>query len=89
MMKNEEEIRASLKMHREALSFTREQFKNRLKELSESAEVEVNPDDEEMVDRLFKEMLHIERAIIRELEWILNEEHQRSDEWVASILDNL
>jgi len=88
-MKNEVEIRASLKMHREALSFTREQFKNRLKELSESAEVEVNPDDEVIVNKLFKEMLHIERAIIRELEWILNEEHQQSDEWVASILDNL
>ena len=88
-MKNEEDIRASLKMHREALSFTKEHFKNRLKELSESAEVEVNPDDEVIVDRLFNEMLHIERAIIRELEWILDEEHQRSDEWVASILDNL
>jgi len=88
-MKNEVEIRASLKMHREALSFTREQFKNRLKELSESAEVDVNPDDEVIVNKLFKEMLHIERAIIRELEWILNEEHQQSDEWVASILDNL
>lgn len=88
-MKNEVEIRASLKMHREALSFTREQFKNRLKELSESSEVEVNPDDEVIVNKLFKEMLHIERAIIRELEWILNEEHQQSDEWVASILDNL
>ena len=88
-MKNEEEIRASLKMHREALSFTKEQFKNRLIELSESAEVKVNPDDEVMVEKLFKEMLHIERAIIRELEWILNEEHQHSDEWVSSILDNL
>lgn len=88
-MKNEGEIRASLKMHREALSFTKEQFKNRLKELAESAEVEVNPEDEMVVDRLFKEMLHIERAIIRELEWILNEEQQQSNEWVTSILDNL
>ena len=88
-MKNEGEIRASLKMHREALSFTREQFKNRLKELSDSAEVEVDPDDDVIVNRLFKEMLHIERAIIRELEWILNEELQQSDEWVSSILDNL
>ncbi len=88
-MKNEEEIRASLKMHREALSFTKEQFRNRLKELSESAEVEIDPNDEVIVDRLFKEMLHIERAIIRELEWILNEELQQTDEWVSSILDNL
>lgn len=88
-MKNEKEIRTSLKMHREALSFTKEQFKNRLKELSESAEIEVNPEDDAIVDRLFKEMLHIERAIIRELEWILNEELQQSDEWVSSILDNL
>ena len=88
-MKNEEEIRASLKMHREALSFTKEQFRNRLKELSESAEIEVDPNDEVIVNRLFKEMLHIERAIIRELEWILNEELQQTDEWVSSILDNL
>ncbi len=88
-MKNEEEIRASLKMHREALSFTKEQFRNRLKELSESAEVEIDPNDEVIVDRLFKEMLHIERAIVRELEWILNEELQQTDEWVSSILDNL
>lgn len=88
-MKNEEEIRASLKMHREALSFTKEEFRNRLKELSESAEVEIDPNDDVIVDRLFKEMLHIERAIIRELEWILNEELQQSDEWVSSILDNL
>jgi len=88
-MKNEEEIRASLKMHREALSFTKEEFRNRLKELSESAEVEIDPNDDVIVDRLFKEMLHIERAIIRELEWILNEELQQTDEWVSSILDNL
>ncbi len=88
-MKNEVEIRASLKMHREALSFTKEQFRNRLKELSESTEIEVNSDDDVIVDRLFKEMLHIERAIIRELEWILNEELQQTDEWVSSILDNL
>ena len=88
-MKNEGEIRASLKMHREALSFTKEEFRNRLKELSESAEVEIDPNDDVIVDRLFKEMLHIERAIIRELEWILNEELQQTDEWVSSILDNL
>lgn len=88
-MKSEGEIRASLKMHREALSFTKEQFRNRLKELSESTEIEVNSDDDVIVDRLFKEMLHIERAIIRELEWILNEELQQTDEWVSSILDNL
>lgn len=88
-MKNEVEIRASLKMHREALSFTKEQFRNRLKELSDSTEIEVNSDDDVIVDRLFKEMLHIERAIIRELEWILNEELQQTDEWVSSILDNL
>jgi len=88
-MKNEGDIRASLKMHREALSFTKEQFRNRLKELSESTEIKVNSDDDVIVDRLFKEMLHIERAIIRELEWILNEELQQTDEWVSSILDNL
>lgn len=89
MMKSEKEVRISLDMHREALSYTKEQFKSRLKELVDAGEIDINPDEEEVVKKLFKEMRHIERAIIRELEWVLDEELMRSEEWVKSILDNL
>jgi len=89
MMKSEKEIRISLDMHREALSYTMDQFKSRLKDLVDAGEININPDDEEVVNRLFKEMRHIERAIIRELEWILDEELMHSEEWVKGILDNL
>ena len=55
----------------------------------EAGEIDINPDEEEVVNRLFKEMRHIERAIIRELEWILDEELMHSEEWVKGILDNI
>ncbi len=89
MMKSEKEVRISLDMHREALSYTMKQFKSRLKELVDAGEIDINPNEEEVVKRLFKEMRHIERAIIRELEWVLDEELMHSEEWVKSILDNL
>ena len=70
-MKNEKEVRVSLGLHREALSYTKEEFKNRLTKIKE------------------EENLDIERSIIRELEWILEDEIKHSDDWVNEVLSNL
>ena len=88
-MKNEKEVRVSLGLHREALSYTKEEFKNRLTKIKEEENLDIDPDDEVVIDRLFKEMQHIERSIIRELEWILEDEIKHSDDWVNEVLSNL
>lgn len=88
-MKNEKEVRVSLGLHREALSYTKEEFKNRLTKIKEEENLDIDSEEEEVIDRLFKEMQHIERSIIRELEWILEDEIKHSDDWVNEVLSNL
>ena len=88
-MKSEKEVRVSLGLHREALSYTREEFKSRLIKIKDEEKLDIDPDDEVVIDRLFKEMQHIERSIIRELEWILEDELKHSDDWVNEVLSNL
>ena len=88
-MKSEKEVRVSLGLHREALSYTKEEFKNRLIKIKEEENLDINPGDEAVIDRLFKQMQHIERSIIRELEWILEDELKHTDDWVNEVLSNL
>ena len=88
-MKTEQEIQVSLQMHREALSFSKDQFLNRLTELVESGELNADIKDEELVSKLYDQMQYIERAVVREIEWILEKHQDQSDEWVGNILDNL
>lgn len=88
-MKNEKEVRVSLGLHREALSYTKEEFKNRLTKIKEEENLDIDSEEDEVIDRLFKEMQHIERSIIRELEWILEDEIKHSDDWVNEVLSNL
>lgn len=88
-MKSEKEVRVSLGLHREALSYTKEEFKERLIKIKDEEKLDIDPDDEVVIDRLFKEMQHIERSIIRELEWILEDELKHSDDWVNEVLSNL
>ncbi|MCH8304619.1 MAG: hypothetical protein IIB94_05755 [Candidatus Marinimicrobia bacterium] len=88
-MKSEKEVRVSLGLHREALSYTKEEFKSRLIKIKDEEKLDIDPDDEVVIDRLFKEMQHIERSIIRELEWILEDELKHSDDWVNEVLSNL
>ena len=88
-MKSEKEVRVSLGLHREALSYTKEEFKERLIKIKDEEKLDINPEDEVVIDRLFKEMQHIERSIIRELEWILEDELKHSDDWVNEVLSNL
>jgi len=88
-MKSEKEVRVSLGLHREALSYTKEEFKNRLIKIKDEEKLDIDPEDEVVIDRLFKEMQHIERSIIRELEWILEDELKHSDDWVNEVLSNL
>lgn len=88
-MKNEKEVRVSLGLHREALSYTKEEFKERLIKIKDEEKLDIDPDDEVVIDRLYKEMQHIERSIIRELEWILEDELKHSDDWVNEVLSNL
>ena len=88
-MKSEKEVRVSLGLHREALSYTKEEFKERLIKIKDEEKLNIDPDDEVVIDRLFKEMQHIERSIIRELEWILEDELKHSDDWVNEVLSNL
>lgn len=88
-MKNEKEVRVSLGLHREALSYTKEEFKNRLTKIKEEENLDIDSEEEGVIDRLFKEMQHIERSIIRELEWILEDEIKHSDDWVNEVLSNL
>ena len=88
-MKSEKEVRVSLGLHREALSYTKEEFKKRLIKIRDEEKLDIDPEDEAVIDRLFKEMQHIERSIIRELEWILEDELKHSDDWVNEILSNL
>ena len=88
-MKSEKEVRVSLGLHREALSYTREEFKNRLTKIKEEENLDIDSDEEGVIDRLYKEMQHIERSIIRELEWILEDEIKHSGEWVNEVLSNL
>ena len=76
-------------LHREALSYTKEEFKSRLIKIKDEEKLDIDPDDEVVIDRLFKEMQHIERSIIRELEWILEDELKHSDDWVNEVLSNL
>jgi len=87
-MKSEKEVRVSLGLHREALSYTKE-FKERLIKIKDEEKLDIDPDDEVVIDRLYKEMQHIERSIIRELEWILEDELKHSDDWVNEVLSNL
>ena len=88
-MKSEKEVRVSLGLHREALSYTKEEFKNRLTKIKEEENLDIDSEEEGVIDRLFKEMQHIERSIIRELEWILEDEIKHSDDWVNEVLSNL
>ena len=88
-MKNEKEVRVSLGLHREALSYTKEEFKERLIKIKDEEKLNIDSDDEVVIDRLYKEMQHIERSIIRELEWILEDELKHSDDWVNEVLSNL
>ncbi|TFB10017.1 hypothetical protein E3V55_06615 [Candidatus Marinimicrobia bacterium MT.SAG.3] len=88
-MKSEKEVRVSLGLHREAMSYTKEEFKNRLIKIKNEEKLDINPEDEVVIDRLFKEMQHIERSIIRELEWILEDELKHSADWVHEVLSNL
>lgn len=88
-MKSEKEVRVSLGLHREALSYTKEEFKNRLTKIKEEENLDIDSDEEGVIDRLYKEMQHIERSIIRELEWILEDEIKHSGEWVNEVLSNL
>ena len=88
-MKSEKEVRVSLGLHREALSYTKEEFKERLIKIKDEEKLNIDPEDEVVIDRLFKEMQHIERSIIRELEWILEDELKHSDDWVNEVLSNL
>lgn len=88
-MKSEKEIHVSLSMHREALSYTREQFKRRLEEMNSNGQIEADMTDEEERERLYLQMQQIEKAIIRELEWVLGEERLPEDVWVNDILKNL
>ena len=88
-MKSEKEVRVSLGLHREALSYTKEEFKERQIKIKDEEKLDIDPDDEVVIDRLFKEMQHIERSIIRELEWILEDELKHSDDWVNEVLSNL
>ena len=88
-MKSEKEVRVSLGLHREALSYTKEEFKNRLTKIKEEENLDIDSEKEGVIDRLFKEMQHIERSIIRELEWILEDEIKHSDDWVNEVLSNL
>ena len=88
-MKNEKEVRVSLGLHREALSYTKEEFKNRLTKIKEEENLDIDSEEEGVIDRLFKEMQHIERSIIRELEWILEDELKHSSDWVNEVLSNL
>lgn len=88
-MKSEKEVRVSLGLHREAMSYTKEEFKNRLIKIKNEEKLDINPEDEVVIDRLFKEMQHIERSIIRELEWILEDELKHSADWVNEVLSNL
>ena len=88
-MKNEKEVRVSLGLHREALSYTKEEFKNRITKIKEEENLDIDSEEEEVIDQLFKEMQHIERSIIRELEWILEDEIKHSDDWVNEVLSNL
>ncbi|MCH8300421.1 MAG: hypothetical protein IIC39_07785 [Candidatus Marinimicrobia bacterium] len=88
-MKSEKEVRVSLGLHREALSYTKEEFKERLIKIKDEEKLDIDPDDEVVIDRLYKEMQHIERSIIRELEWILEDELKHSDDWVNEVLSNL
>jgi len=83
------EVRVSLGLHREALSYTKEEFKNRLTKIKEEENLNIDSEEEGVIDRLFKEMQHIERSIIRELEWVLEEESKHSDDWVNEVLSNL
>ena len=88
-MKSEKEVRVSLGLHREALSYTKEEFKNRLTKIKEEENLDIDSEKEGVIDRLCKEMQHIERSIIRELEWILEDEIKHSDDWVNEVLSNL
>jgi len=88
-MKSEKEVRVSLGLHREALSYTKEEFKNRLTKIKEEENLDIDSEEEGVIDRLYKEMQHIERSIIRELEWILEDEIKHSDDWVNEVLSNL
>ena len=88
-MKSEKEVRVSLGLHREALSYTKEEFKERLIKIKDEEKLNIDSDDEVVIDRLYKEMQHIERSIIRELEWILEDELKHSDDWVNEVLSNL
>jgi len=88
-MKSEKEVRDSLGLHREALSYTKEEFKNRLTKIKEEENLDIDSEKDEIIDHLFKEMQHIERSIIRELEWILEDEIKHSDDWVNEVLSNL
>ena len=88
-MKSEKEVRVSLGLHREALSYTKEEFKNRLTKIKEEENLDIDSEEEGVIDRLFKEMQHIERSIIRELEWILEDESKHSEDWVNEVLANL
>ncbi len=88
-MKSEKEVRVSLGLHREALSYTKEEFKNRLTKIKEEENLDIDSEKEGVIDRLYKEMQHIERSIIRELEWILEDEIKHSDDWVNEVLGNL
>ena len=88
-MKSEKEVRVSLGLHREALSYTKDEFKNRLTKIKEEENLDIDSEEEGVIDRLFKEMQHIERSIIRELEWILEDEIKHSDDWVNEVLSNL
>ena len=88
-MKSEKEVRSSLGMHREALSYTKEEFRNRLRKIKEDERLEIDAADDVVIEKLYIEMQHIERSIIRELEWVLGDERQHSDDWVNEILGNL
>ena len=88
-MKSEKEVRVSLGLHREALSYTREEFKNRLIKIKVEENLDIDPADDVVIDRLYKQMQHIERSIIRELEWILEDELKHSDDWVNEVLSNI
>ena len=88
-MKSEKEVRVSLGLHREALSYTKEEFKERLIKIKDEEKLNIDSDDEVVIDRLYKEMQHIERSIIRELEWILEDELKHSADWVHEVLSNL
>ena len=88
-MKSEKEVRDSLGLHREALSYTKEEFKNRLIKIKVEENLDIDPADDVVIDRLYKQMQHIERSIIRELEWILEDELKHSDDWVNEVLSNI